>query len=86
MIQKYTPSQFEVERLRAFEAAHRQLQSDLDTATRERDEARAEVERLREALQGSACACSSIRECASDWAKDGHCPHFGAAKALEAKP
>jgi len=37
----------EVERLRAFEAVHRQLQAALDTAIRERDEARAEVDRLR---------------------------------------
>ena len=34
---------FEVERLRAFEAAHKQLQAALDIAIRERDEARAEV-------------------------------------------
>jgi len=37
----------EIERLRAFEAAHRQLQAALDAAIRERDEARAEVDWLR---------------------------------------
>ena len=41
----------EVERLRVFEAAHRQLQADLDIAIRERDEARAEVERLRAEIE-----------------------------------
>ena len=45
-----------------------------------------EIERLREALQESACACSSIRECASEWAKDGKCPHLIARVALEGKP
>ena len=47
---------------------------------------RAGIERLREALQESACACSSIRECASEWAKDGKCPHLIARNALEGKP
>ena len=54
----------EVERLRAFEAAHRQLQAALDTAIRERNEARAEVERLRDedtktrhALRGWVWVC-----------------------------
>ena len=54
----------EVDRLRAFEAAHRQLQAALDVATRERDEARAEVERLRDedtktrhALRGWVWVC-----------------------------
>jgi len=47
---------------------------------------RAEIERLRAALQESACACSSIRECASEWAKDGKCPHLIARNALEGKP
>jgi len=37
----------EIERLRAFEAAHRQLQAALDAAIRERDEARAEVGRMK---------------------------------------
>ena len=47
---------------------------------------RAEIERLREALQESACACSSIRECVSECAKDGKCPHLIARNALEGKP
>ena len=47
---------------------------------------RAENERLREALQESACACSSIRECVSECAKDGKCPHLIARNALEGKP
>ena len=55
-------------------------------AVREIERQRAEIERLREALQESACACSSIRECASEWAKDGKCPHLIARVALEGKP
>jgi len=55
-------------------------------AVREIEKQRAEIERLREALQESACACSSIRECASEWAKDGKCPHLIARVALEGKP
>jgi len=50
------------------------------------EDLRADIERLREALQESACACSSIRECASEWAKDGKCPHLIARVALEGKP
>ena len=50
------------------------------------EDLRADIERLREALQESACACSSIRECASEWAKDGKCPHLIARNALEGKP
>jgi len=52
----------------------------------ENERLRADIERLREALQESACACSSIRECASEWAKDGKCPHLIARVALEGKP
>jgi hypothetical protein len=55
-------------------------------AVREIERLRAEIERLRAALQESACACSSIRECASEWAKDGKCPHADARNALEGKP
>jgi hypothetical protein len=47
---------------------------------------RAGIERLREALQESACACSSIRECASTWARQDECAHLTARKALEGKP
>ena len=47
---------------------------------------RAEIERLRAALQESACACSSIRECASTWARQDECAHLTARKALEGKP
>ena len=55
-------------------------------AVREIEKQRAEIERLREALQESACACSSIRECVSECAKDGKCPHLIARNALEGKP
>lgn len=47
---------------------------------------RAEIERLRAALRECACACSSIRECESEWAKDNYCLHLNARKALEGKP
>lgn len=50
------------------------------------DDLRAEIERLRAALRECACACSSIRECVSEWARDGKCPHADARTALEAKP
>ena len=63
-----------------------QMHDDRATLLDEVDRQRAEIERLREALQESACACSSIRECASEWAKDGKCPHLIARVALEGKP
>ena len=47
---------------------------------------RAEIERLRANLRECACACSSIRECESNWAKDNYCLHLNARKALEGKP
>lgn len=47
---------------------------------------RAQIERLRAALRECACACSSIRECVSEWARDGKCPHADARNALEGKP
>ena len=50
------------------------------------DDLRAEIERLRAALRECACACSSIRECVSEWARDGKCPHADARNALEGKP
>ena len=50
------------------------------------DRMRAENERLRAALRECACACSSIRECESEWAKDNYCLHLNARKALEGKP
>jgi len=46
----------------------------------------AEIERLRAALRECACACSSIRECESEWAKGDYCLHLNARKALEGKP
>ena len=84
----------EVERLRAeierlgasILSLAKSLRASLDAAIRQRDEARVENERLRAALQESACACSSMRECASEWAKDGKCPHLIARVALEGKP
>ena len=45
-----------------------------------------EIERLRAALRECACACSSIRECESEWAKEDYCLHWNARNALEAKP
>lgn len=57
-----------------------------DAALAEVDRQRAEIERMREALRFCACACSSIRECVSEGAKDGKCPHLIARKALEDKP
>jgi len=53
---------FEIERLRAFEAAHKQLQAALDSAIRERDEARAEVERLHQAHQAACEGGDLLRE------------------------
>jgi len=50
------------------------------------EDLRAEIERLRAALRECACACSSIRECVSEWARDGKCPHADARNALEGKP
>lgn len=47
---------------------------------------RADNERLRANLRECACACSSIRECESEWAKDNYCLHLNARKALEGKP
>lgn len=62
------------------------LLAEVDRLTRERDEARADVKRLRVALRVSACSCLSIRECTSVYPQDHDCPHFVARKALEAKP
>ena len=50
------------------------------------DDLREEIERLRANLRECACACSSIRECVSEWARDGKCPHADARNALEGKP
>lgn len=47
---------------------------------------RADNERLRANLRECACDCSSIRECVSEWARDGKCPHADARNALEGKP
>lgn len=77
----------EVERLQGLlRCVSRDLAEEIQRLTSERDKARAEAERLREALQGSACACSSLLECVSEWARDGYCPHVVARRALEAKP
>jgi hypothetical protein len=57
-----------------------------DRLDAENDRLLAEIERLRAALRECACACSSIRECVSEWARDGKCPHADARNALEGKP
>ena len=73
----------EIERQRAeIERLHRAHQ----TACEGGDLLRAEIELLRAALQESACACSSIRECASTWARQDECAHLTARNALEGKP
>lgn len=90
----------EVERLRWEMPVAESLRVDVKCAEIERNKARdvvwkqakenadlrAEVERLRAALRECACACSSIRECESEWAKEDYCLHLNARKALEAKP
>lgn len=60
--------------------------ADRATLLAEVDRLRAEIERLRANLRECACACSSIRECESNWAKDNYCLHLNARKALEGKP
>lgn len=63
----------EVERLRAFEAAHRQLQADIDTAIRERDKARARALKLWAALE-------MVRDADNDCRVDGLATIPGAAR------
>lgn len=46
---------------------------------------KAEVERLRAALQEFACSCSSLGECESIWDLDGECRYLTARRALEGK-
>ena len=71
---------FEVERLRAFEAAHKQLQAALDIAIRESDEARAEVERLRKKMREIA------EDCESEYPESYKKIAWSIRNALEAKP
>jgi len=60
----------EVDRLRAFEAAHKQLQAALDVATRERDEARARASKLWAVLEmvRDAVTCASTAAWEAAWA------------------
>ena len=63
-----------------------QSQEDVATLLAEDARHRAEIDGLRAALRECACACSSIRECYSEWAKDNYCLHLNARNALEGKP
>ena len=63
-----------------------QAADEIEKLTRERDEARAEVERLRVVLRQCACSCKALREACPQLEMDGTCPHLSAQEALEAKP
>jgi len=75
-----------IERLSDFWPDHPAERKLIADSMREIERQRAEIERLRAALRECACACSSIRECESEWAKDNYCLHLNARKALEGKP